>query len=115
MTPPYRINSDLENIDTSLREMKDIDWTAWFCTILLIIVFREGAVAITKVFHHPELGNLVGLIGLLVTLLIWRRFRKISNRLIDTNNKIITPKVLGVRGAPYINIVGHSLVLVNVY
>lgn len=89
MTSPYRINSDLENIDTSLREMKDIDWTAWFCTILLIIVFREGAVAITKVFHHPELGNLVGLIGLLVTLLIWRRFRKISNRLIDTNNKIM--------------------------
>ena len=69
--------------------MKEIDWTAWFCTILLIIVFREGAVAITTVFHHPELGNLVGLISLLATLLIWRRFRKISNRLIDTNNKIM--------------------------
>ena len=50
MTPPYRINSDLENIDTSLREMKDIDWTAWFCTILLIIVFREGAVELPKSF-----------------------------------------------------------------
>ena len=32
--------------------MKDIDWSAWFCTILLIIVFREGAVLITKAFHH---------------------------------------------------------------
>ena len=69
--------------------MKDIDWSAWFCTILLIVVFREGAVLITKVFHHPELGNLVGLIALLTTLLIWRRFKKISNRLIDTNNKIM--------------------------
>ena len=39
--------------------MKDIDWTAWFYTILLIVVFRE-IVAITKVFNHPELGNLVG-------------------------------------------------------
>ena len=65
--------------------MKDIDWTAWFYTILLIVVFREGAVAITKVFNHPELGNLVGLMSLLATLLIWRRFRKISNRLIDKN------------------------------
>ena len=27
--------------------MKDIDWTAWFYTILLIVVFREGAVATT--------------------------------------------------------------------
>lgn len=71
------------------EKMKEIDWMAWFCTILLIIVFREGAVAITTIFHHPELGNLVGLISLLTTLLIWRRFRKISNRLIDTNNKIM--------------------------
>jgi len=69
--------------------MKEIDWTAWFFTILLIIIYREGAVAITKAFGHPELGNLVGLLSLLVTLLIWRRFKKISNRLIDTNNKIM--------------------------
>lgn len=69
--------------------MKEIDWTAWFFTILLIIVYREGAVAITKLFGHPELGNLVGLLSLLVSLLIWRRFKKISNRLIDINNKIM--------------------------
>ncbi|MCH7319990.1 hypothetical protein MMP64_18895 [Acinetobacter sp. ANC 5659] len=69
--------------------MKNIDWTAWFGTILLIIVYREGAVAITQAFGHPELGNLAGLISLLTTLLIWRRFKKISNRLIDTNNKIL--------------------------
>ncbi|APR69380.1 MULTISPECIES: hypothetical protein [Acinetobacter] len=69
--------------------MKEIDWTAWFYTILLIVVFREGAVAITTFFQHPELGNLVGLISLLSVLLIWRKFRKISNRLIDTNNRIM--------------------------
>lgn len=69
--------------------MREIDWTAWICTIVLIIVFREGAVAITTAFHHPELGNLVGLMSLLATLLIWRRFKKISHRLIDTNNKIM--------------------------
>ncbi|WP_332605328.1 hypothetical protein [Acinetobacter sp. ESBL14] len=72
-----------------MKKMKNIDWTAWFGTIFLIIVYREGAVAITQALGHPELGNLVGLISLLITLLIWRRFKKISNRLIDTNNKIL--------------------------
>lgn len=69
--------------------MKEIDWTAWICTLLLIVVFREGAVFITTTFNHPELGNLVGLMALLITLLIWRRFKRISHRLIDTNNKIM--------------------------
>ena len=69
--------------------MKNIDWMAWLSTILLIIVFREGAVVIAKLFHHPELGNLLGLIGLLTALFIWRRFRKIPHRLIDTNNKMM--------------------------
>lgn len=69
--------------------MRNIDWAAWLYTLLLIVVFREASVAITTYFHHPELGNLVGLISLLTTLLIWRRFKKISNRLVDTNNKIM--------------------------
>ena len=69
--------------------MKNIDWMAWLSTILLIIVFREGAVVIAKLFHHPELGNLLGLLGLLTTLFMWRKFRRIPHRLIDTNNKIM--------------------------
>jgi len=40
-------------------------------------------------FHHPELGNLVGLISLLIVLFIWRKFKKVPNRLVDTNNKIM--------------------------
>ncbi|AXY55859.1 hypothetical protein CDG60_04225 [Acinetobacter chinensis] len=69
--------------------IKNIDWTAWIGTISLIIIFREASVWIMAQFHHPELGNLVGLLSLLSVLLLWRKFRKIPARLVDTNNKIM--------------------------
>ena len=72
-----------------MDRLKQIDWLAWLATIALIIVFREGAVLIMGAFHHPELGNLVGLISLLIVLFIWRKFKKVPNRLVDTNNKIM--------------------------
>lgn len=72
-----------------MDRLKQIDWLAWLTTIALIIVFREGAVLIMGTFHHPELGNLVGLISLLIVLFIWRKFKKVPNRLVDTNNKIM--------------------------
>ena len=40
-------------------------------------------------FNHPELGNLVGLISLLISLSIWRNVHKLPARLVDTNNKIM--------------------------
>lgn len=69
--------------------IKRIDWTAWIGTIALIICFREGAVWLMTQLKHPELGNLVGLIALLITLFIWRNVHKLPARLIDTNNKIM--------------------------
>lgn len=66
-----------------------IDWTAWIGTILLIILYREGALWVTSEFNHPELGNLVGLISLLITLSLWRKFGTLPIRLVDTNNKIM--------------------------
>lgn len=39
--------------------------------------------------NRPELGNLVGLIGLLIMLLIWRKFRTVPIRMVDVNNKIM--------------------------
>ena len=69
--------------------IKKIDWVAWIGTLLLIICFREGAVWVMTQFQHPELGNLVGLIGLLLCLLIWRNVHKLPMRLVDTNNKIM--------------------------
>ncbi|WP_034586500.1 MULTISPECIES: hypothetical protein [Acinetobacter] len=69
--------------------IKHIDWPAWIGTILLIIVFREAAVLIMTELGHPELGNLTGLISLLIVLFAWRRWRKIPARLVDTNNKIM--------------------------
>ena len=69
--------------------IKRIDWKAWIGTIALIIIFREGAVWVMKQFNHPELGNLVGLIGLLIVLSFWRKFNKIPTSLVDTNNKIM--------------------------
>ncbi len=47
--------------------IKRIDWPAWIGTLALIICFREGAVWLMTQFNHPELGNLVGLIALLMT------------------------------------------------
>jgi putative effector of murein hydrolase LrgA (UPF0299 family) len=69
--------------------IRTIDWPAWIGTVALIICFREGAVWLSTQFHHPELGNLLGLISLLVTLFICRNFNKLPARLVDTNNKIM--------------------------
>ena len=69
--------------------IKHIDWPAWIGTLLLIIVFRETAVWIATYFNHPELGNLMGLLSLLVVLFLWRRLHKIPARIVDTNNKIM--------------------------
>ena len=69
--------------------IKGIDWTAWVGIILLIVGFRESALWITTQFNHPELGNLVGLLSLLVVLFLLRTFGKLPTRLVDTNNKIM--------------------------
>jgi len=72
-----------------MNRLKRIDWPAWIGTLLLIIVFRETAVWIATYFNHPELGNLMGLLSLLVVLFLWRRLHKIPARIVDTNNKIM--------------------------
>jgi len=69
--------------------IKHIDWPAWIGTLFLIILFREAAVWIMTQLDHPELGNLAGLISLLVVLFAWRYWRKLPARLVDTNNKIM--------------------------
>lgn len=69
--------------------IKNIDWAAWVGTILLIVGFRETALWITTQFNHPELGNLTGLISLLIVLFLWRKFGTLPSRLVDTNNKIM--------------------------
>ena len=69
--------------------IKHIDWLAWIGTLFLIIIFREAAVWLMTQLNHPELGNLVGLISLLLTLFSWRYFGKIPARLVDTNNKLM--------------------------
>lgn len=69
--------------------IKNIDWAAWVGTILLIVGFRETALWITTQFNHPELGNLAGLISLLIVLFSWRKFGTLPSRLVDTNNKIM--------------------------
>lgn len=72
-----------------MNGIKSIDWQAWIANIALIIIFREVALWIMTQLHFPELGNLVGLLSLLVALGLWRKFRPISLRLIDNNNKIM--------------------------
>lgn len=72
-----------------MQWMKTIDWPAWIGTLLIIIGFREGSVWVTSQLNHPELGNLVGLMSLLIVLLIWRRFAALPTRIVDVNNKIM--------------------------
>ena len=72
-----------------MDQFKNIDWQAWIGTLALIILVRESAVWIMAQFNHPELGNLTGLLSLLGLLLIWRKFKKLPARLVDTNNKLM--------------------------
>lgn len=66
-----------------------IDWLALGLTLVLVIVFREISVLLMQRLGHPELGNLVGLFALLVCLLLYRRWRVLSVRLIDANTRIM--------------------------
>jgi len=72
-----------------MNQLKTIDWQAWIFTIGLIIFFRETSVWVMTQFDHPELGNLTGLLSLLFVLVLWRKFKKIPARLVDTNNKLM--------------------------
>lgn len=72
-----------------MDQLKRIDWQAWVFTIGLIVFFREASVWVMSQFNHPELGNLTGLLSLLLVLVIWRKFKKIPPRLVDTNNKLM--------------------------
>ena len=72
-----------------MDQFKNIDWQAWIGTLALIIVVRESAVWIMTQFSHPDLGNLVGLLSLPGVLLLWRKFKKMPARLVDTNNKLM--------------------------
>ena len=66
-----------------------IDWKALSLTLLLVVLFREVSVAVMQRLGHPELGNLVGLFALLATLLVYRRWRVLSARLLDANTRIM--------------------------
>lgn len=72
-----------------MQWMKDIDWPAWIGTLILIVGFREAAVWIATQFDKPGLGNLIGLLSLLVVLFTWRKFKKIPPRMVDVNNKLM--------------------------
>ena len=60
----------------AMNWIKRIDWPAWIGTLLLIIVFREASVWLMTQLNHPELGNLVGLLSLLIVAvylaLLWQ-------------------------------------------
>jgi len=71
-----------------------IDWKALGLTLLLVVLFREVAVLLMQRVGHPELGNLVGLFALLACLLVYRRWRVLSPRLIDANTRIMKESAL---------------------
>lgn len=72
-----------------MNKLLNIDWSMWLVTLSLIVIFRESALWLMRVLGHPELGNLTGLLSLLVLLLLWRKLRPISSRLVDCNNRLL--------------------------
>lgn len=72
-----------------MQWIRTIDWPAWIGTLILIIGFRESCVWMMTQFNRPEMGNLVGLICLLIVLFLWRKFKKLPQRMVDINNKIM--------------------------
>lgn len=72
-----------------MQKLTTIDWQAWAINLSLIVIFREVAVWLMTKIHHPELGNLLGLLSLLVCLGLWRRYKFLPVRIVDTNNKIM--------------------------
>ncbi|AMW80321.1 hypothetical protein AMD27_03030 [Acinetobacter sp. TGL-Y2] len=72
-----------------MQFIKSIDWPAWIGLLILIIGFREASVWLMTQLNRPELGNLVGLLSLLVVLFIWRKWKSVPIRIVDVNNKIM--------------------------
>lgn len=72
-----------------MQWIKTIDWPIWIGVLCLIIGFREASVWLMTQFNRPELGNLVGLISLLIVLFTWRKIKSLPQRLVDVNNKIM--------------------------
>lgn len=72
-----------------MQWIKSIDWPAWIGLLILIIGFREASVWFMTQLNRPELGNLVGLLSLLVVLVIWRKYKSVPARIVDVNNKIM--------------------------
>lgn len=72
-----------------MNAIKEVDWAAWIGVIVLIVGFRESALWITGQFNHPEMGNLLGLISLLIVLLVFRKLGALSKRVVDTTNVLM--------------------------
>ena len=72
-----------------MQFIKSIDWPAWIGLLILIIGFREASVWLMTQLNRPELGNLVGLLSLLLVLFIWRKWKSVPIRIVDVNNKIM--------------------------
>lgn len=62
-----------------------LDWQALMIVIIMIIVARESCVWLMTQFGHPELGNLCGLVLLLLFLIVLRRYAQIPSRWINAN------------------------------
>lgn len=69
--------------------LRKFDWTALIATLVMIIAVRECSVWLMTQLNHPELGNLFGLISLLIVLILWRKLGHIPQRMVDANNLIM--------------------------
>lgn len=68
---------------------RKFDWAALAVTLFLIVFIRESCVWLMGLINHPELGNLLGLLLFLAILLVWRKYKPLSMRMIDANARIM--------------------------
>ncbi|MDN4022526.1 MULTISPECIES: hypothetical protein [Acinetobacter] len=61
--------------------------------IVIVVSVRELSLIFMNYFGHPELSNLVGLFLLLISLVIYRRFKGIPSSLITANQLIMKESV----------------------
>lgn len=61
--------------------------------IVIVISVRELSLILMNYFGHPELSNLTGLFLLLISLIIYRKFKGIPSSLITANQLIMKESV----------------------
>lgn len=65
-------------------------WLAIIVTCVVIVIIREISVFIAIKLGMPSMGNIIGMVGLFLGLLVWRVTHELPAWLTEASNKILT-------------------------